>query len=137
MYAYLKIIKHLKIRFRVDKPDYKGVPHIPDFIDWGDTPYVVHEEDRSLDTLLAKGKQVILSHYYDVSLMYYVLSGKAVTEVLHFHNKTPINWHCKKQVISETSTYKAEFVAARTCIEQTIDYQNYLRYLGVNVHEVS
>ena len=33
--------------------------------------------------------------------------------------------------------YGAEFVAARTCIEQTIDHRNYLRYLGVNIHEVS
>ena len=69
--------------------------------------------------------------------MHDVLSGKAVTGILHFYNKTPIDWHCKKQATSETSMYGAEFVAARTCIEQTIDHQNYLRYLGVNVHEVS
>ena len=37
----------------------------------------------------------------------------------------------------ETATYSAEFVAARTCVEQVIDLRNTLRYLGVPVRNVS
>ena len=69
--------------------------------------------------------------------MHDVLSGKAVTGVLHFYNKTPIDWYCKKQATSETSTYGSEFVASRSCIEQIIDHRNYLQYLGVEVYEIS
>ena len=69
--------------------------------------------------------------------MHDILSGKAVTGVLHFYNKTPIDWYCKKQATSETSTYGAEFISARSCIEQIIDHRNYLRYLGVEVYDIS
>lgn len=37
----------------------------------------------------------------------------------------------------ETATYGAEFVAARTCIEQLVDLRNTLRYLGVPLREKS
>ena len=41
------------------------------------------------------GKRILLTHYFDASLMYDVLSGKAVTGVCTFYNKTPIDWYCK------------------------------------------
>ena len=46
-------------------------------------------------------------------------SGKAVTGVLRFINKTPIDWFSKKQATVETATYGSEFSAARTAIQQT------------------
>jgi hypothetical protein len=52
-------------------------------------------------------------------------------------NKTPIEWHSKKQAIVETATYGSEFVAARICVEQIIDLRNTLRFLGVLVWETS
>ena len=69
--------------------------------------------------------------------MYDVLNKKAVTGVLHFYNKTPIDWYCKKQATAETATYGAEFSSCRTCLEQIIDHRNYLRYLGVPVYKYS
>ena len=35
----------------------------------------------------------------------------------------------------ETATYGAEFVSARTCVEQLVDLRNTLRYLGVPLRE--
>ena len=67
--------------------------------------------------------------------MHDVLSGKAVTGVLHFYNKTPIDSYSKKQATTETATYGSEFVSCRTCVEHTIDHRNYLQYLGVPVAE--
>ena len=56
---------------------------------------------------------------------------------LHFFNATPGEWYSKKMATVETATYGAEFVAARTCVEQIIDLQNTFRYLGVPVMETS
>jgi hypothetical protein len=56
-----------------------------------------------------------------------------VTGILHLINQTRIDWYCKKQATVETATYGAEFVAATTCVEQIVDLQTTLRYLGVPV----
>jgi hypothetical protein len=66
-----------------------------------------------------------------------MLTGRAVTGILHYINQTPFDWYCKKQATVETSTYGAEFVAARTCIEQIIEIRTMLRYLGVRVSTYS
>ena len=69
--------------------------------------------------------------------MHDVLSGKSVTGTFHMANLTPMMWYSKKQATSETATYGAEFLAARTCIEQVIDLRNSFRYLGVPVFNTS
>ena len=80
------------------------------------------------------GNYVLLSHFYDANLFHDILSGKAVTGVLHFANQTPIDWFSKKQSTVETATYSSEFVAARTCVKQVMDLRHSLRYLGVPIH---
>jgi hypothetical protein len=67
--------------------------------------------------------------------MHDVLSGKAVTGVVHFYNKTPVAWYCKKQSTTESATYGSEFLACRTCFEQIIDHHQYLRYLEAPVYK--
>jgi hypothetical protein len=67
--------------------------------------------------------------------MHNVTTGKTVTRILHLINKTPLDWYSKKQATVETATYGSEFVAAHMCIEQIIDLQITLRYLGVPVRE--
>ena len=124
--SFLSDFKHFNLRFRVDKPDISTIPEPPDYDEWKDTAYGHHSEDIPSDAPPPLGKRVILSHYYDASLMHDVLNGKAVTGVLHFYNKTPIDWYCKKQATAETATYGAEFSACRTCLEQVIDHCNYL-----------
>ena len=42
--------------------------------------------------------------------MHDVLSGKAVTGVLHFYNKTPVDSFSKKQATTETARYGSEFI---------------------------
>ena len=69
--------------------------------------------------------------------MHDVMTGKSLTGILHFVNKTPIDWYSKKQATVETATYGSEFVSARTCVEQIIDLRNTLRYLGVPVADKS
>jgi hypothetical protein len=81
------------------------------------------------------GKYVTSVHFVDANLMHCMATGRSVTGILHFLNKTPIEWYSKKQATVETATYGSEFIAARTCVEQIIDLRNTLRYLGVPIRE--
>jgi hypothetical protein len=44
-----------------------------------------------------------------------------MTGILHFMNKTPIDWYSKKQATVKTATYGSEMVAFCTGVEQIID----------------
>ena len=46
-----------------------------------------------------------------------------------------MDWYSKKQATVETATYGSEFVAARTCVERSVDFRNTLRYLGVPIRK--
>ena len=110
------------MHFNVNKPNNNNVPE--NRFDWSNTPYNHKEEELPIDVPKPKGKRVILSHWYDANLMHDVLSGKSVTGDFHMANLTPMMWYSKKQATSETATYRAEFLAARTCMEQIMDLQN-------------
>ena len=56
-----------------------------------------------------------------------------MTGVLHYINKTPVDWYTRKQATVETATYGSEFSAARTAIEQIHGLRQTLRYLGVPI----
>ena len=49
-----------------------------------------------------------------------ILTGRAVTGILHLLNKTPIDWFSKRQTTVEMATYGSEFIAARIAVEQII-----------------
>ena len=99
---------------------------------YGDT-----EEDIPEDAPAPLGAPVVMTHYFDANLMHDVADGKAVTGCPHLINETPIHSHSKKQGSAETATFGAEFSAARTCVEQTVDLRCTLRHLGVNPGDVS
>jgi hypothetical protein len=136
IYGYLCKFRHFMIRFRTDEPDWSDIPEIPKY-NWDFSAYGSPKENIPLDAPPPLGKQIVLTHYFDANLMHDVLSGKAVTGILHFYNKTPIDWYSKKQSTTETATYGSEFVSCRTCFEQIIDHRNFLRYLGVPIHNIS
>ena len=73
------------------------------------------------------GTPVVTTTYVDANLYHCMLTGRSVTGVLHFFNKTPTDWYAKKQGSAETATYGSEFVAARTATEQIIDNRMSLR----------
>ena len=83
------------------------------------------------------GKPVVTVSYVDANLMHCLNTGRSVTGILHFLNGTLIDWYSKKMSTVETATYGAEFVSARTCVEQLIDLRITLRYLGVPLREKS
>ena len=101
--------------------------------DWSRTPYAGSKEEYPKNLPAARGKPVLSLSYVDANLYHDMLSGKAVTAVLHFLNQTPIDWFSKKQSTVETATFGSENVAARTAIEQMKHLKYTLLYLGVPV----
>ena len=134
-YGYLQQFKDAALRIRVGEPDYSQLPE-QDF-DWSHSVYGSPKEQIPKDAPKPLGKFVQLTHYCDANLMHDLATGRSVTGILHFLNKTPIDWYSKKQATVETATYGSEFVAARTCVEQIIDLRLTLRYLGVPIRERS
>ena len=128
-------MKHAAIRIRVEEPDYSDLQD--PIYNWDKTVYEGAHELLPTDAPPPLGKWVTTTHYVDANLYHDLLTGKAVTAVLHILNQTPVDWYTKKQMTVETATCSAEFVAARTCVEQVIDIRNTLRYLGVPVREKS
>ena len=131
IYGYLSKMKHAVIRVRVEEPDYSELP-TPEF-SWDKSVYGNVREIIPDDAPKPYGKYVLITHYVDANLMHCLLTGRSVTGIIIFLNKTPVDWFSKKQPTVETATYSSEFVSTRICIERLIDLRFNLRYLGVPV----
>ena len=66
--GYLCKFRHYKIRFRVNEPDYSNVPGIENH-DWEHSVFGKHEEDIPTNTPPPLRKRIVLTHYFDASLM--------------------------------------------------------------------
>ena len=86
------------------------------------------------DAPVPKGKRVVCTTYKDANLYHDMVTGKAVTGILHFLNQTPVEWFSKKQATVETATYGSEFTAAKLAVQQITALRTALRYLGVPIH---
>jgi hypothetical protein len=131
IYGYLKKFSNGAIRINTALPDFSNL-QVVDY-DWTTSVYGNVQEDIPKDIPSPLGKKVVLSHYFDANLYHDLITGRAVTGILHFINRTPIDWYSKRQAKVETATYGSEFVAARVCVDQIIDLRMSLRYLGVPV----
>ena len=74
----------------MDKPDYSGLPDYDQ--DWARSVYGNVREAVPSNCPEPKGKSVCTTMYKDANLYHDVTTGRAVTGVLHFINKTPIDW---------------------------------------------
>jgi hypothetical protein len=128
-------MKDAAIRIRTDPPDLSELPE--QVYTWDHTIYGDVKEILDPTAPSPLGAPVTLVHYFDANLYHDLITGRSVTGILHFFNKTPIEWYSKKQATVETATYGSEFIAARTCVDQIVDLRSYLRYLGVPVHGFS
>jgi len=133
LYGYLSKMKHGIIRVRTAEPDYSDLPD--QNFDWAYTVYGNVEEIVPDDIPEPLGKHVTMSHWLDANLLHCKMTGRSVTGILDFVNQTPIDWFSKKQATVETATYGSEFVAARTCVERSVELRDTLRYLGVPIRK--
>ena len=135
IYGYLAKMKEAEICVRTQEPDYSEI-EIKEY-DWTTSVYGDVKELIPKDAREPLGRHVTTTHYVDANLYHCMLTGRSVTGILHFLNKTPTDWFSKKQATVETATYGSEYVAARTCVNQIVDLRLTLRYLGVPLREKS
>ena len=128
-------MKNGYIRIRTDKPDFSDLP--PKNYDWAHTVYRKVTEAIPSDAPPPLVKSVVTTTCKDANLYHDWVTGRAVTGILHFVNKTPIEWFAKKQATVEGSTYGSEFVSGRQATEQIISLRTTLRYLGVPIDGTS
>jgi hypothetical protein len=124
-------MKEARIQVLTNEPDYSDYQD-PEY-DWSLSGYGDVKEIIPTDIPEPKGKYVTLSHYFDANLYHDMVTGRSVTAILHFLNQTPMDWYLKKQATVETATFGSEFIAAMTTINQIIDLQMTLCYLGVPI----
>ena len=55
------------------------------------------------------GKEAVTTTYIDANLYHDMLTGRAVTGILHLLEGTPVEWYSKRQATVETATYGSEF----------------------------
>jgi hypothetical protein len=124
-------MKEGTIRYRTEISDIEDMG-FEDY-DWSRTVYAGAKEEYPPNLPPMRGNPVQQVTYIDANLYHDMLSGKAVTALLHFLNQTPIDWYSKKQSTVETATFGSENTAARTAIEQMRTIKFTLLYLGVPI----
>ena len=122
-------------RVRMEKLDCSGLPDYDQ--DWLQSVYGDIRESKPENSPTPRGKSICTTMYKDTNLCDDLVTGRAVTGIFHFINKTPINWFSKKQSTMETATYGSEFSSVKTAIEQIQGLRTMLRYLGVPVDNTS
>ena len=132
IYGYLSKMRHAIIRIRTGVPDYSDIPDQQ--YDWMYTVYGNAEEMLPSDAPEPLGKPVTFTTYVDANLYHCMVTGRAVTGIIHLINQTPFDWYSKKQSTVETATYGSEFVAARIATDHIVEHRTMLRYLGVPVN---
>jgi len=135
IYGYINHYPHCCICIRTEAYDYSEVPTHQH--DWMYTVYGGAKELIPEDIPEPLGNEVVTTTYVDANLYHDMLSGRAVTGILHLLNGTPIDWYSKRQGTVETATYGSEFEAARIATDQIVDLRYTLRYLGVPIRTVS
>jgi hypothetical protein len=122
-------MKKARIQVPTNEPDYSDFQD-PEY-DWSSSVYGDVKEIIPLDIPEPKGKYITLSHYFDANLYRDMVTGISVTAILHFLNQTLMDRYLKKQATVKTATFGSEFIAAKTTIDQMVDLQMTLHYLGI------
>jgi hypothetical protein len=83
-------MKEARIRVLTNEQDYSDYQDLE--YDWSLSVYGDVKEIIPMDILETKGKDVTLSHYFDVNLYNGMVTGRSVTAILHFLNQTLMDW---------------------------------------------
>ena len=78
-------------------------------------------------------KEVTITTFFDASLGCDMVTGRSMTGVLLFINRTLLKWYCKRQNTVETLTYGSELVAGKIATELIMEFRYKLWMLGVPV----
>ena len=104
--GYLSKMRHAVIRIRTEEMNFSDMP-CKEF-DWKYSVYGNPKEEIPSDMPTPRGKRIVTTSFVDANLYHDLVSGKSVTGILHFFNKTPIDWFSKLQSTVETATFGSE-----------------------------
>ena len=86
--------------------------------DWEYSVYGKVEEQIPSDAPTPLGKEVITITFLDANLYHDLLTGRATTGILHFVNKTPIDWFTKRQATVETTVIGRSFFNEHDVVDE-------------------
>ena len=129
--SYLVKFKHVTIRIRTEETDLFSIPIAP--YEWEESVWGKVAELLNQDAPTPKRKHAATVSYHDANLCHNFVTGRSVTIVLHFINKTPMCWHSKTQDAVEIDTYGSECSLARTYVEKILDIRITLKCLWVHI----
>ncbi len=82
-----------------------------------------------------RGRSRIISSFVDASHAANKITRRSHTGYVIFLNRLPIVWYSKRQQTVETSTFSAEFIALKVCLEPFEHLCFKLRCFGVPIPE--
>jgi hypothetical protein len=100
------------------------------------SPFLGQDETQQFQSLIGAMQWAVSIDRLDITTAVMSLSSFCAMP-RRFLNQTPMNWYSKKQATVGTATFGSEFITARTTIDQIVDLQMTLRYLGVPIREKS
>ena len=131
IHGFLSKYRFKVIRVRTEEPDHSMFPE--KVYVWAYACYAGAKEVLPDDAPPPLGKRVVTTAHVDANLYHDLVSGRAVTGVLHLANKTPIDWYTKLQSTCEAATFGSKSVAGETATDQVIDLRNTFWCLGVPI----
>jgi hypothetical protein len=106
-YGYLKRHPDGAIRFCTKIPDHESIV-TPIEHDWASTLYGKVKEELPPDMPPPKGNAVRTSHYQDANLYHNLVTGRAMSGIVHLVNQKPVASFSKKQQTVETAAYGSD-----------------------------
>jgi hypothetical protein len=103
MYGYLKQNPAGVARFGVMIPNHEAIA-TPIQYDWSSSINGNVKEELPPDMPTPRGKLVQTSTYQDANIHHDLVTGRAMSRIIHLFNKTCNESYCKKQKTVETAT---------------------------------
>jgi hypothetical protein len=133
LFGYLKRHKHRAIRLDARPPliDH-GSLHSGATPDYSEM-YPDAAEDVDPQIPRALGKELEITSIVDADHGHDQATRRSISGILLFVGRTPVLAISKRQASVQSSTYGAEFLAARVATEEILSLRYYLRSFGVKV----
>ena len=132
IFGYLKHHMKYRIIFNPENPNYDGL-EVADY-DWSYL-YQDAKEDIPEDAPDPATPNIGMTVYADSNHGNCLVTRRSTTGIIVVIGKTIIYTYSKRQNTIETSTYGAEFVAARIAIEKILEYRCKARMMGIRMDE--
>ena len=130
IFAFLK--KHPKLTLYMS-PELPRIDYGEFRTNRGDFSEIYRDADEPLPHRMPvpRGRSVTLTAFVDASHAANKVTRRSHTGYVVFINRAPIVWYSKRQHTVETSTFSAEFIALKVCLEAIEHLRFKLRCFGV------